>query len=99
MSMTTPPKPRRKFKEKIPLEKDAEVLEQYGRPSRDLTLVQEASYSRAIGRFFMSFSTLETALDHMIISAVSDRADERGYRIIKYLEFKDKISLSKDEYK
>lgn len=97
--MTTPSKPRRKFKEKIPLEKDSEVLEQYGRPSRDLTLVQETSYSRAIGRFLMSFSSLETALDHMIISAVSDRADERGYRIIKYLEFRDKINLSKDEYK
>ena len=31
-------------------------------------------------------------------AVISDRADEEGYRIIKYLEFKDKINLGKDEY-
>lgn len=89
---------RRKFEEKIPLEREMEQLEQYGRPWGDRTYQQEENYSRAIGRFFITFSALETALDHMIITAISDRADEEGYRIIKYLEFRDKINLSKDEY-
>ncbi len=90
--------PRRKFEERIPLEREVEALEQYGRPWGERTFQQEESYSRAIGKFFIVFSTLETALDHMIITAISDRADEEGYRIIKYLEFRDKINLGKDEY-
>ena len=90
--------PRRRFEERIPLEREVEPLDQYGRPWGERTLRQEESYSKAIGKFFIVFSTLETALDHMIITAISDRADEEGYRIIKYLEFRHKINLGKDEY-
>lgn len=84
--------------QRIELESEIELLEQFGRPFGELTARQEEKYSLAIGKFFMAFSYLETSLDHMIITAISDRADEQGYRVIKYLKFRDKINYSKDEY-
>lgn len=89
---------KRKFHEKIPTEKEFEPLEQYARPVLELTRIRKDNYSKSIGSFFISFSKLETALDYMIITSISDRSDERGYRIIKYLEFNEKIKLAKDEY-
>lgn len=90
--------PRRNI-QRIELESEIELLEQFGRPFGELTQRQEEAYSKAIGKFLMTFSYLETSLDHMIITAVSDRADECGYRVIKYLRFKDKINYAKDEYR
>ncbi len=84
--------------QRIELESTIELLDQFGRPFGELTARQVESYSRAIGKFFMSFSYLETSLDHMIITAISERADERGYRVIKYLKFRDKIYYAKGEY-
>ncbi|OGG73953.1 hypothetical protein A3A40_03490 [Candidatus Kaiserbacteria bacterium RIFCSPLOWO2_01_FULL_54_20] len=80
------------------LESDVELLEQFGRPFGNLTPSKEKKYSHAIGSFLMAFSYLETALDHLIISSISDRSDEPGYRIIKYLRFRDKTNLANDEY-
>lgn len=90
--------PRRNDR-RIELESEIELLEQFGRPFGEFTERQEEAYSKAIGKFFMAFSFLETSLDHMIITAVSDRADEQGYRLIKYLGFRDKINYAKDEYR
>ncbi len=83
---------------KIIPEQDIELLEQFSRPFGNLTPAKERAYARAIGNFFMAFSYLETALDHLIISSISDRTDEPGYRVIKYLRFRDKINFAYGEY-
>jgi hypothetical protein len=85
--------------QRIELEREIESLDQFGRLFGELTARQEESYSRAIGKFLMAFSYLETSLDHMIITAISDRADERGYRVVKYLKFKDKVDYATGEYR
>ncbi len=85
--------------QRIELETEIELLEQFGRPFGELTTIQENTYSLAIGKFILAFSYLETSLDHMLITAISDRADEPGYRIIKYLTFRNKINLANDEYR
>lgn len=95
----------RKPKEKILLETKRIDLGQYGE-SEDDTVIgefetienQHAKYSSAIGSLVLSFSELENTLDNDLATAINERAHEPGYRIIKFLKFRDKINLLKDDY-
>ena len=95
----------RKPKEKIKLEIKKVDLGQYGE-SENKTVVgefetienQHTKYSNAIGSFIISFAELEHAVDNDLATAINERAHEPGYRVIKYLSFRDKINLLKDDY-
>ncbi|MFM2330728.1 MAG: hypothetical protein RLZZ26_235 [Candidatus Parcubacteria bacterium] len=59
---------------------------------------QHRKYARAIGSYLISFSQLEHSLDNDLATAVNERAHEPGYRILKYLSFRDKANFLKDDY-
>ncbi len=85
-------------KKKIAIEREFEVLEQYGHPFGNEDFLKRKGYPQAIGNFLIAFSYLETSLDHLIITIISDRSDEPGYRIVKYLNFRNKTELAREEY-
>lgn len=95
----------RKPKERIKLETKRVYLAQYG-GTEDETVEgefetianQHAKYASSIGSFVISFSELEDTVDNDLATAISDRTHEPGYRIIKYLSFRDKINLLNDDY-
>lgn len=95
----------RKPKERIKLETKKVSLAQYG-GTEDDTVVgefetienQHAKYASAIGSFIISFAELEHAVDDEVATAINERAHEPGYRIIKYLTFRDKINFLNDHY-
>lgn len=92
-------------KEKIRIDKKYSPMGQYGE-SEDTTSdgefetmeEQEEKYARSVGMFIISFSYMEDAVDRELAKLINERAHEPGYRIIKYLSFRDKINLLKDEY-
>ena len=59
---------------------------------------QHAKYASAIGSFIISFSQLEDTVDNDLATAINERAHEPGYRVIKFLSFRDKINLLRDDY-
>ncbi len=63
----------------------------------DLSQFKEGKYSKAIGNFILSFSSLENSLNNYLAAAINERSYEPGYRIIKYLNFKTKINILNDE--
>lgn len=79
---------------------------QYGWSSEDESCVGEfetmenqySKYSKSIGMFIISFSNMEDCVERDFAKSILDDADEPGYRIIKYLSFRDKINLLKDDY-
>jgi hypothetical protein len=93
----------RKPKEKIKLETKKVYLGQYG-GTEDETVIgefetienQHAKYANSIGSFMISFAELEDAVDSSLATAINERAYEPGYRVIKYLGFRDKINLLYD---
>lgn len=95
----------RKPKERIKLEIKKVSLAQYG-GTEDETVVGEfetienhhAKYASSIGSFIISFSELEHAVDNEVATAISASAHEPGYRIIKYLTFRDKANFFNDHY-
>ena len=84
---------------KIKLEKEKAVLDQYDYGVDEVIYEKHAQYAPRIGEFFISFSNLEISLNRLIITMISDRSDEEGYRMIKYLNFRNKIELANDQYK
>lgn len=92
-------------KERIKLYTKRVYLAQYG-GAEDETVEgefetitnQHAKYAISIGSFIISFSELEDTVDNDLATAISNRAHEPGYRIIKYLSFRDKINLLNDDY-
>jgi hypothetical protein len=48
--------------------------------------------------FIFSFSNLENSVDNDLARSINERGYEPGYRIIKYLNFRTKINLWKDDY-
>ena len=95
----------RKPKEKIKLDIKKINLGQYD-CSDDTEVIgefetienQHAKYANSIGSFIISFSQLEDTVDNDLATAINERAHEPGYRIIKFLSFRDKINLLKDDY-
>jgi hypothetical protein len=95
----------RKPKEKIKLNIKKVGFGQYGE-SEDGGVVgefetiegQHLRYAKAIGSFVISFAELEDSVDRDLATAINERAHEPGYRIIKYLTFRDKIDLLNDDY-
>ena len=87
------------LKTKIVLEREVRELEQHDYFDDEEIYKKYYKYSQSIGEFLITFSELEMSLNRMIIKSISDRSDEEGLRIIKYLEFKDKISLAGDQYR
>lgn len=92
-------------KRKIELEKKKVYLAQYGGSEDDTVLGefeeiedQRAKYAASIGNFIISFSELEDSVDNDLATAINDRMHEPGYRIIKYLGFRNKIDLLNDDY-
>ena len=93
-------------KGKIKLNKKYSPMGQYGWSNEDESCVgefetmenQENKYSKSIGMFIISFSNMEDCIDRDFAKSIHDDADEPGYRIIKYLSFRDKINLLKDDY-
>ncbi len=95
----------RKPKEKIKLDTKLAYLGQYGESDapEDIgefeTLEQvEQKYAKSIGMLMISFSELEDTVDRDLATAINERTYEPGYRIIKFLEFREKIDLLKDDY-
>ena len=95
----------RKPKEKIKLESKYSRMGQYGGSEDDnavgefvVLYEQKEKYSKSIGALMISFSELEDAVDKDFANSISDRSHERGYRIIKYLDFRDKINVLRDDY-
>ena len=88
----------KKLAQKIPIEKEIKVMDQYGSPWGDEIVAHEKEYAKKIGEFLIVFAGLESSLDHLIITMISDRTDDPGYRIIKYLSFSNKVRLAKDQY-
>ena len=92
-------------KEKIRLETKRVYIGQYG-GSEDDSVVgefetienQHKKYSSAVGSFIISFAQLEDSVDNDLATAINERMHEPGYRIIKYLSFRDKINLLNDDY-
>ena len=89
----------RKPNEKIPLDTTEDALEQYDHYSDEEIFLKQNNYARAIGTFIIAFSELEASLDSLIANSIEDRGDDPGYRIIRYLKFRDKINFSADQYK
>lgn len=95
----------RKPREKIKLDTKKVTLGQYD-CSDDPSVVGEfetmwikhSKYANAIGSFIISFSELENLVNNDLATAINERSQEPGYRIIKYLGFRDKINLLKDDY-
>jgi len=95
----------RKPEQKIILERKRVLLGQYG-GSEDDTVVGEfetienqyVKYANAIGSFVISFAGLESSVDIDLAEGINDRSHDLGYRIIKYLSFRDKINLLRDGY-
>lgn len=93
-------------KGKIQLNKKYSLMGQYGWSSEDDSCVgefqtmenQHDKYSRSVGMFIISFSNVEDRVEKDFARSIHDDADEPGYRIIKYLSFRDKINLLKDDY-
>ena len=55
-------------------------------------------YANAIGNFIISFSEIEEGVNNVLSSLINERSHYPGYRIIKYLNFRTKINLLKDEW-
>jgi hypothetical protein len=89
----------RKPHSRIPLEKEEVLLEQYDNPYGEAMDKHESDYSVAIGRFLISFSYLENALDSLVSQAIHSGTDEAGYRVIKYLNYRNKVNLALDIYR
>lgn len=94
----------RKPKEKIKLDTKLAYLGQYGESDRVEdegefeTIAKIAQrYAKSIGMLMISFAELEDTVDRDLATGISERAYEPGYRIIKYLEFREKIDLLKDD--
>ncbi|MFA5936589.1 MAG: hypothetical protein WC822_01785 [Candidatus Paceibacterota bacterium] len=93
-------------KGKIKLNKKYSPMGQYGWSNEDESCVgefetienQENKYAKSIGMFIISFSSMEDCIDRDFAKSIHDDMDEPGYRIIKYLSFRDKINLLKDDY-
>lgn len=86
----------RKPKQKIPLEREKEALEQYASSWFDEEYIKEKRYAQSIGNFLILFSVLEEALNSYIARLENERSDDPGYRILKYLNFRNKIFFAKD---
>jgi len=95
----------KKLKGKILLDTKHAAMGQYGQ-SDDIEMLGEfetildhyEKYAKSIGALMISFSGMEDSVDVELATAINERAYEPGYRIIKYLEFRDKINLWKDHY-
>lgn len=90
---------------KISLETKKIDIGQYGESEDDTVLGewetlenQHRKYAGAIGSYVISFSQLENSVDSDLATAINESAHEPGYRIIKYLNFRNKINLLKDDY-
>lgn len=97
--------PMRNPKEKIRLEIKKFMVGQYGGTEDDAVVGefetienQYKKYAGAIGSYIISFAQLEGAVDNDLATAINERAHEPGYRIIKYLSFRNKVNLLLDEY-
>lgn len=55
-------------------------------------------FASAIGNYLISFSALEDTVDTELATVINERGYEPGYRIIKYLSFRDKINLLRDDH-
>jgi hypothetical protein len=88
----------KKPNQKIALDRREDPLEQYDFIDDEIIYRQKDKYAQSIGTFILTFSGLENALDRLIIESVSPRSNDLGFRIVRYLEFIDKIKLAKDQY-
>lgn len=59
---------------------------------------REPEFAKSVGMLIFSFSNLENATDNDLATSINERGHEPGYRIIKYLNFRTKINLWKDDY-
>lgn len=89
----------RKPNVKIQLLTEKEPLEQYDSPYGEVIEVRQNDYAIGIGRFLIAFSYLENALDSLIAQSIHSNTDEPGYRVIKYLNYRNKVNLASDTHK
>lgn len=95
----------RKLKQKIKLESKNALIGQYGGNDSldfegefEVIEKHQGKYAKSIGHLIISFSFLEDVVDKDLATSINERAYEPGYRIIKYLEFRNKIDLLRDQY-
>ncbi len=81
----------------VPLGQYGEETESVLKDTRPIDEKFDA-FAKSIGSFLLSFSDLEATVDNDLATAINENSHEPGYRIIKYLNFKSKINLLKDEY-
>lgn len=86
------------FKRRIILEQKEEILEQHDYFESDEIEKEWQKYAKSIGEFLISFSILESTLNEIIIKIISDRADDFGFQVLKYLSFRDKINFANEKY-
>jgi hypothetical protein len=83
---------------KIPLERKDEVLDQYDYFEDEVIYELRSKYGSKIGQFIIAFSNLEQALNILIAESINQNTHALGHRVVRYLEFGDKIKLAKDQY-
>lgn len=88
----------RKPHQKIKLDSRKEILEQYDYIADEEIFSKEPQYAKAIGSFLIAFSTVSAELDQLIAEAINDRSHDPGYRVVKYLNFSQKVNLARDQY-
>lgn len=79
-----------------PINVKYEDLEQYDFTDDEIIQEKIQRYALAIGAFLIVFSGLEHALDIEIANLIHGRGHDKGYIIIKNLDFSDKINLLYD---
>lgn len=95
----------RKITKKVELTKKYSIMGQYGESEDENSIGEfetleekEAKFASSVGMLILSFSNLENSVDNDLATSINERGHEPGYRIIKYLNFRTKINLWKDDY-
>ena len=78
--------------------KKYELLDQYDFAYNEDEIIfsEEEEYALAIGKFLISFSNLEYALNSLVVESINDRSHDLGYQVIKSLTYANKVKLAKD---
>ncbi len=95
----------RKITKKVELTKKYSPMGQYAESEDEDSIGEfetleenESKFAGSIGMLILSFSNLENSVDNDLATSINERGHEPGYRIIKYLNFRTKINLLRDDY-
>jgi NADH dehydrogenase FAD-containing subunit len=90
----------RKPKDKIKLDKKYVIVSQYGGEEdnidydyNNIIYKEWDKYAFSIGRLIIYFSELEESVNNDFATLINERAHDPGLRIVKYLEFREKVDI------